>query len=109
WAILGAAGLALILLAVLVADRIARGMVSPALALAQAARDVARGDLGMRVTPDGPPEMAEVGRAFNLLVARIGHLPAAAREAVSSRFRATTLRPPSPWKRTRSRPWSTSC
>src|SRR5437867_731610 len=39
WAILGAAGLALILLAVLVADRIARGMASPALALAQASRD----------------------------------------------------------------------
>jgi len=83
WAILGAAGLALVLLAVFVADRIARGMVSPALALAQAARDVARGELGTRVTPDGPPEMAEVGRAFNLLVARIGDLLAAEREAAA--------------------------
>src|SRR5437867_4271338 len=52
-------------------------------AAAQEARDVARGDRGTRAAPDGPPEMAEVGRAFSLLVSRIGDLLAAEREAAA--------------------------
>ena len=83
WAILGATGIGLVVLAVIVADRIARGMLLPTRALAEAAQDVARGDLQTKVTPGGPPEIADVGRAFNLLVSRIGDLLAAEREAAA--------------------------
>ena len=81
WLILTVTGIGLVLLAVLVADRIARGVVLPTRALAHAARQVARGDLQARVAPAGPDEVADVGRAFNLLVARIGELLSAEREA----------------------------
>ncbi len=83
WAILAATGLGLILLAVFVADRIARGVVVPTSALADAAQRVAQGELQTRVVPDGPPEVVEVGRAFNLLVGRIGELLAGEREAAA--------------------------
>ena len=83
WAILAATGLGLILLAVFVADRIARGVVVPTSALADAAQRVAQGELQARVVPDGPPEVVEVGRAFNLLVGRIGELLAGEREAAA--------------------------
>jgi signal transduction histidine kinase len=83
WAILAATGLGLILLAVFVADRIARGVVVPTSALADAAQRVAQGELQTRVVPDGPPEVVEVGRAFNLLVGRIGELLTSEREAAA--------------------------
>jgi signal transduction histidine kinase len=83
WEILGATGLGLILLAVLVADRIARGVVAPTRSLAAAAHRVARGDLDARVSPEGPAEVVEVGRAFNILVARIKELLTAEREAAA--------------------------
>lgn len=83
WEILGATGLGLILLAVVVADRIARGVVAPTRALAAAAHRVAQGELETRVSPDGPQEVVEVGRAFNLLVGRIKDLLTAEREAAA--------------------------
>jgi len=83
WAILAVTGIGLVLLAVFVADRIARGVVAPTRALAEAAQRVARGELQTRVVPDGPPEVVEVGRAFNILVVRIGELLAAEREAAA--------------------------
>lgn len=83
WAILAVTGIGLVLLAVFVADRIARGVVAPTRALAEAAQRVARGELQTRVAPDGPPEVVEVGRAFNMLVVRIGELLAAEREAAA--------------------------
>jgi methyl-accepting chemotaxis protein len=83
WAILAATGLGLILLAVFVADRIARGVLVPTHALAEAAQKVSRGDLEAKVVPGGPPELSEVGRAFNILVTRISELLAAEREAAA--------------------------
>ena len=83
WLILGAAGIGLVVLAAIVADRIARDVVRPTRALALAASEVAAGELDTRVTPDGPPEVVEVGRAFNLLVARINELLNAEREAAA--------------------------
>lgn len=83
WAILAVTGIGLVLLAVFVADRIARGVVVPTRALAEAAQRVARGELQTRVVPDGPLEVVEVGRAFNMLVVRIGELLAAEREAAA--------------------------
>ena len=83
WAVLAATGLGLVLLAVLVADRSARGIVVPTRALAAAARRVSQGELKAGVAPAGPAEITEVGRAFNLLVTRIGELLAAEREAAA--------------------------
>lgn len=83
WEILGATGVGLILLAVFVADRIARGVVAPTRALAAAAHRVAHGELETRVSPEGPAEVVEVGRAFNILVARIKELLTAEREAAA--------------------------
>jgi len=83
WVILGALGLALIALAGLVADRMARSVVAPTRALAVAAHGLAQGRIETRVNPAGPPELVEVGGAFNRLAARIGELLAAEREAAA--------------------------
>jgi signal transduction histidine kinase len=83
WLILAGIAAGLVLLAAIVADRIARDVVRPTRALARAASDVAGGDLSTRVTPDGPPEVVEVGRAFNLLVTRINDLLNAERETAA--------------------------
>src|SRR5262249_2194716 len=83
WLTLGVTAVALVLLAVVVADRIATGVVGPTRALGEAARRLAGGELGARVKPDGPPEVVAVGRAFNILGARIAELLAAEREAAA--------------------------
>jgi signal transduction histidine kinase len=51
--------------------------------LADAARDLGHGQLDTRVEPSGPPEVVEVGRALNVLAARIGELLAEEREGVA--------------------------
>ncbi len=83
WLTLAVTGAALVLVAVVVADRIATGVVDPTRALAEAARRLAGGELATRFNPAGPPEVAEVGRAFNILADRIGALLAAEREAAA--------------------------
>lgn len=92
WLILTVTGVGLVLLAVFVADRTARSVVLPTRALAHAAQQAARGDLQVRVAPAGPMEVADVGRAFNLLVARIAELLHAEREAAADL--SHTLRTP---------------
>ena len=81
--LLVALGLGLLLVGVLVADRLARGMVRPVTALARTAHDLAEGDLAARVEPAGPPEVRDVGVAVNRLGRRIGELLAAERESVA--------------------------
>lgn len=81
--ILTALGAGLLLVAVLVADRLARVTVRPVTALAEAAHRLATGDLTVRVQPAGPPEVREVGRAVNALGRRIGELLVAERESVA--------------------------
>jgi signal transduction histidine kinase len=51
--------------------------------LADAARDLGHGRLDTRVEPSGPPEVVEVGRALNVLAARIAVLLAEEREGVA--------------------------
>jgi len=82
-AVLTALGGGLLLLAVLVADRLARVTVRPVTALAAAARRLSTGDLTARVVPAGPPEVREVGRAVNTLGRRIDELLVAERESVA--------------------------
>jgi signal transduction histidine kinase len=83
WLVLGGLGLALFVLALLVAGRLARSMTRPVSELAAAAHRLGAGDLAARVEPSGPPEVAEVGRAVNRLAGRIGELLAAERETAA--------------------------
>lgn len=81
--LLAGLGVALVLIAVLVADRLGRSVVEPVRQLSQAAGAVTHGDLTARVDPAGPPEVAEVGAAFNRLVDRIGALLSSERESIA--------------------------
>ena len=81
--VLVALGAGLLLVAVLVADRLARGVVRPVTALADAARRLAAGELTARVEPGGPPEVHDVGTAVNALGHRIDELLVAERESVA--------------------------
>ncbi len=83
WALLAALGVTLVLLAVAVADRLARSMVRPIGELAEVADQLSHGDLHARVTPAGPPEISEVGHTINQLAGRIEALLAAEREAAA--------------------------
>jgi signal transduction histidine kinase len=83
WLLLVVVGAALVAIAVVLADRIARGVVRPTRTLATAARDLAEGRLESRVTPAGPPEVVELGAAFNALAGRIQELLRAEREAAA--------------------------
>jgi signal transduction histidine kinase len=81
--LLSVVGAVLILIAVGVADRMSRSLVEPVQELSAAASRVSQGDLGARVEPAGPPEVVEVGTAFNRLVERIGLLLSSERESVA--------------------------
>ncbi|MGH9040130.1 MAG: HAMP domain-containing protein [Acidimicrobiia bacterium] len=76
-------GLALVALAVLLADRMARTIVRPVRALAGAAQQLGEGDLTVRIEPEGPPEIVQAASAFNFLGHRVGELLAAERELVA--------------------------
>jgi signal transduction histidine kinase len=83
WLVLGGLGAVLLVLALVVADRLARSLTRPVTDLALTAHQLGSGDLSARVTPDGPPEVREVGIAVNRLAGRIGELLAAEREAAA--------------------------
>lgn len=83
WAIVAAIGLAVVVLAVGLADRLARSIIGPMGELLSVTRQLQGGDLGARVTPAGPPEVAEVGVAVNELAGRIGELLEAEREGAA--------------------------
>ncbi|MGY1603022.1 sensor histidine kinase [Geodermatophilus sp. SYSU D00815] len=83
WLVLAGLGLVLFLLALLVADRLARSLTRPVTDLAGVAHRLGSGDLSARVEPAGPPEVREVGTAVNRLAGRIGELLAAERESAA--------------------------
>ena len=62
------------LVAVLLAERLARGLLRSVADLAAAADRIADGDLAARVTPDGPAEIRRVGDQLNHLAIRVDHL-----------------------------------
>ncbi len=70
WTLLGIA-LLLVIGAVIVVDRLARGAVRSARGLVDAAMAVGGGDLGVRIEPSGPRELAEAGYAFNRMADRL--------------------------------------
>lgn len=80
-AVVVAIGLAVVVIAVILADWLARFVLGPMGVLLSVTRRLQQGDLGARVSPAGPPEVAEVGVAVNGLADRVGVLLAAEREA----------------------------
>ncbi len=83
WAILAILAVSLLVVAVLATDRLARSVTRPAADLADTSRALAGGDARARALVGGPPEIAEVGRALNVLADRIDELLAAERERVA--------------------------
>ncbi len=83
WLLLGGVGLLLLLLSVVVADQLARSLVRPLTALAQAADRLAGGELAARAAVAGPPEVRRAGAGLNRLAVRIGELLAHERETVA--------------------------
>jgi signal transduction histidine kinase len=83
WLVLAGLGVVLLLLALVVADRLARSLTRPVTDLAATAHRLGSGDLAARATPAGPPEVREVGTAVNRLAGRIGELLTAEREAAA--------------------------
>jgi signal transduction histidine kinase len=83
WAVVGGLGLALLVIAVLVANRLAGRLLRPVNALAHTAEQLEAGRIDARADITGPPELRNVGLALNRLAARIGELLAAERESVA--------------------------
>jgi signal transduction histidine kinase len=83
WGVEAALGITLVASAVVVADRLARTIVRPVDALADAAGRLGEGDLSVRIRPEGPPEVKQVAVAFNRLGDRVGELLEAERELVA--------------------------
>jgi signal transduction histidine kinase len=83
WSLLGGLAVFLIGVAVIAGDRLARSVVRPFNQLAGAARALGGGEFATRVDPDGPPEVEEVGHAFNFLADRLDVLLRAERESVA--------------------------
>ncbi|GGK85527.1 ATP-binding protein [Mangrovihabitans endophyticus] len=82
WILLGVA-LAVVAGSVIVVDRLARGAVSSARNLVHAALAVGGGDLGVRIQPSGPRELAEAGFAFNRMADRLVTSRTSEREMVA--------------------------
>jgi signal transduction histidine kinase len=83
WLVLAGLGLALVLLGLLVADRLARAIVAPITELSAVSHRLARAELTARARPAGPPELREVAGALNHLAGRIQDLLREEREQVA--------------------------
>ena len=83
WLTLLGLGVALVLLGLLVADRLARALIAPITSLSAVSHRLASADLTARASPTGPPEVREVAGALNHLAGRIQDLLAAERERVA--------------------------
>lgn len=83
WFALGTVGVALIVLAVALADRLARSTVRSMADLAGVTERLREGELDARVVPSGPPEVEVAGRTLNQLADRIDELLARERETLA--------------------------
>lgn len=82
WIAIGLLGLALIVAAIVIADRFSRRISTPVTELADVALQLRDGELDVRAVPSGPPETVELADAFNQLADRINELLVAERAAV---------------------------
>ncbi len=83
WLVLFVLGALLVLLALMVADRLARSLVRPITELSDVSHRLAGAELTARAEPAGPPELREVAGALNHLAGRIQELLRAEREQVA--------------------------
>jgi signal transduction histidine kinase len=83
WLVLAGLGLALVLLGLVVADRLARTIVAPIADLSAVSHRLARAELTARASPSGPREVREVAVALNHLAGRIQDLLREEREQVA--------------------------
>lgn len=83
WLALLLLGLALMVLGIILADRLALAVTRPVDGLAKVSHRLAGGDLAARAEPGGPPEVRSVALALNHLAGRIDDLLAAERESVA--------------------------
>ncbi|BBH69459.1 two-component sensor histidine kinase [Actinoplanes sp. OR16] len=83
WLTLAALGLALVLLGLLMADRLARAITRPITDLSATSHRLANAELTARADPSGPRELREVAGALNHLAGRIQELLAAEREQIA--------------------------
>ncbi|GAA2888492.1 two-component sensor histidine kinase [Actinoplanes cyaneus] len=83
WLTLAGLGIALLLVGLAVADRLARTIVAPITQLSDVSHRLAGAELTARAAPAGPPELREVAGALNHLAGRIQDLLAAERERVA--------------------------
>jgi len=83
WSALGVVAALLTGISVVIADRLARTVVSPTVELARAAERLGSGDLEARVEPSGPPELVGLGASFNQLGDRFGQMLSHERELLA--------------------------
>lgn len=83
WLLLLTVAVALVGAAVIVVDRVAARTADATGDLVKAALAVGDGDLGVRVDPTGPRELAELGHAFNRMAEHLVALRADERELVA--------------------------
>lgn len=83
WLLLGTVGMAVLVVATVLADRLGASMVRSVEYLGAVTRRMHDGDLAARVEPSGPPEIRQVGVAVNELARRIQERLVAEREAVA--------------------------
>ena len=83
WLLLALLGLALLVVSLLVADRLARSFVRSTTELADVSHRLAGGELGARAAPSAPGEIGTVARALNELGARIAELLREERETIA--------------------------
>ncbi|MFF9905637.1 ATP-binding protein [Streptomyces olivaceus] len=83
WGVMALLAVGLVGGSVLVADRLGARVVRSSRGLKRASLALGSGDLGVRVRPDGPPELQEAGVAFNTMADRVVDLLAVERELVA--------------------------
>jgi signal transduction histidine kinase len=83
WLVLAALGVALLLVGLVVADRLAQALVAPIAELSAVSHRLARAELTARARPAGPPELRQVALALNHLAGRIQELLRDEREEIA--------------------------
>ncbi len=84
WLLLGALGLGVLLLALLVSSRVSRWVVDPLRQLQDQAAALGRGELAARAEPgEGPPEVVALATTFNEMADRLDELVASQRRFVA--------------------------
>jgi signal transduction histidine kinase len=72
------------LLALLMVQLLARGMISPLREMASASRAMAKGEHGLRVTATSNDEVGELARAFNAMAAELDEVDRVRRDLVAN-------------------------